>query len=106
MEQNQYLLLVLFIWNLTVFFLYAMDKYRARNGSWRVSERTLILCSFCAGGIGAMAGMLFLRHKTRHFKFRILIPVSMMLTVAVVLFAFNPEYVVLLLELIHKEFLN
>jgi uncharacterized membrane protein YsdA (DUF1294 family) len=84
MEMKHYIVIALSSWNLTVFFLYAMDKYRSKRGSWRVSERTLIVCALCLGGIGAAAGMGLLRHKTRHLKFRILIPFSLLITVAVV----------------------
>ena len=88
---NNYILLGILIWNMTVFFLYAMDKYRAQHGGWRVSERALILSAFCMGGIGAAAGMCFLRHKTRHLKFRALIPLSCILTIAAIILIIWPE---------------
>lgn len=81
-SMTQYLLPAMFIWNITVFFLYAMDKFRARHGGWRVSEKSLLLCGFLGGGVGAMAGMLLLRHKTRHLRFRLLLPVAALLTLA------------------------
>ena len=84
MDLISYILLALAVWNLFVFLLYAADKNRARRTSRRISERALILCAFCFGGVGAMAGMLFLRHKTRHMKFKILIPISLLLSVAAV----------------------
>ena len=65
-----------------MFFLYAMDKHRARNGLWRVSERALILCAFLLGGIGALLGMFLLHHKTRHLKFRLLLPLAAIITAA------------------------
>ena len=91
METKHYILIGLLLWNLTVFFLYAMDKYRARHGSWRVSERALVLSAFCMGGIGAAVGMFLLRHKTRHLKFRVLIPLSLILTITVAAFFLWPE---------------
>lgn len=72
---------ILLLWNGAVFVLYAADKRRAKKQAWRVSEKTLLTCSFLLGGAGALAGMLFLRHKTRHLKFRILVPLSFLLTV-------------------------
>lgn len=74
------LLLHILIWNPCVLFQYGMDKYRARLGLWRVSERTLLLSAFALGGIGAMLGMLLFRHKTRHLRFRILVPLAFLLT--------------------------
>jgi uncharacterized membrane protein YsdA (DUF1294 family) len=78
-----YILIGIALWNLTVLFLYAMDKYRAKRGSWRVSEKTLLLCALFGGGIGGVAGMYLLRHKTRHMKFRVLIPVALVITLIV-----------------------
>jgi len=76
------IIIALLIWNLCVFFVYAMDKYRACKKMWRISEKTLLICAFLCGGFGAAAGMYCIRHKTRHIKFRILIPVSIVLTTA------------------------
>lgn len=86
MEYTGYLILVLFTWNGAVFFLFAMDKYRARRDQWRVSEQVLLLCSFLCGGLGGLLGMQLLRHKTRHLKFRILLPIAFLLTLAAVVY--------------------
>ena len=37
-----YLLLV----NVVTFFTYGIDKYKAKNGEWRISEATLLLMAF------------------------------------------------------------
>ena len=83
MEFRYYLLLALLVWNLAVFLLYAVDKSRARRGGERVPERSLILAAIVGGGAGAVAGMMLLRHKTRHLKFTILVPLALVLTMAV-----------------------
>ena len=75
------LLIVVAVWNITVFFMYGADKLKAKNGSWRISEQTLILSAFLFGGIGAMLGMFLLRHKTRHLKFRILLPLALIVNI-------------------------
>lgn len=85
MSIKYYLLLAILLWNLVVFIMYAADKQRARKGAWRISERALILGALCAGGLGAAAGMYLLRHKTRHLQFRILIPIAVVLTAAVMI---------------------
>lgn len=74
------------IWNLIVFLIYAADKHKARREKWRTPESTLLLCAFLCGGLGAGAAMRLLRHKTRHIKFRILIPVAFLLTVAALIY--------------------
>lgn len=73
------------VWNLTVFALYALDKYRAKTGGWRVPEKTLLLSALLLGGVGGLCGMGLLRHKTRHWYFRLLLPLAAFLTVAAVL---------------------
>lgn len=60
--------------NLVAFGLFALDKQRAQHGEWRISERNLLLSAVFGGSIGALFGMFLLRHKTRHWKFRIGIP--------------------------------
>ena len=81
-----YLLATLIAWNIYVFFMYAADKHRAIKGKWRISERTLIICAFSGGGIGAFCGMFAFRHKTKHIKFRLALPVAAILTTALLWF--------------------
>lgn len=70
------------IWNLIVCILYGIDKRRAEKDAWRISEKTLILCAVCLGAVGAYAGMKLFRHKTKHMKFQIIIPVLALLNFA------------------------
>lgn len=72
--------------NLVTFIVYAYDKRIARQnrGKRRVPERTLILLSFSGGCIGALLGMVLCRHKTKHAKFLILVPLSVVLWTAAV----------------------
>ena len=65
--------------NLIAFFLYGIDKAKAKRGHWRIPERTLILLAFFGGAAGAWIGMLLFRHKTQHAKFRILVPIALLL---------------------------
>ena len=51
------------------FLLYGIDKLKAKQGAYRISERVLLIFSFFGGAIGALFGMLLFRHKTRHFYF-------------------------------------
>ena len=47
------------------FLLFGYDKFQAKRGGWRISEKVLLgLCLF-GGGLGGLAGMLVFRHKTR-----------------------------------------
>jgi len=76
------------VWNLVVFALYGIDKWRSTRSQWRVSERTLILSAFFMGASGAMLGMYFFRHKTRQMKFILLLPLALLVNVAAVLAVF------------------
>ena len=66
-----YLLLI----NLVALVVYGVDKHRAKKGKWRISEKTLFLVALIGGSVGAIAGMYLFRHKTKHWYFRIGLPV-------------------------------
>lgn len=55
--------------NLWTFMLFGLDKIRAEEGSWRVSEGTLLLWAFLGGTIGAYTGRALFKHKTRKQPF-------------------------------------
>lgn len=69
------LVIYLLIVNIATFALYGIDKLKARTGSWRVSEKTLLLMAGIGGSIGAWIGMKVWHHKTKHKKFVFGIPV-------------------------------
>lgn len=52
-----------------------LDKKRAIKKQWRISESTLILTSILGGSIGSLIGMYTFRHKTKHLKFKLGIPI-------------------------------
>ncbi len=68
--------------NLLAFLLYGIDKWKAKADQWRISEKTLLLTALLGGSVGALAGMQIFRHKTRHWKFRILVPMFLVLHAA------------------------
>ena len=68
--------------NLLSFTLYGIDKLKAKRGAWRISEATLLLIALFGGSLGALLGMELFRHKTRHWKFKILVPVFLALHIA------------------------
>ncbi len=70
-----YLILI----NFFGFFLMLLDKQKARRNAWRIPERALILAALIGGSVGVYAGMQLFRHKTRHPKFYIGIPVILLL---------------------------
>ena len=66
-----YLLLI----NATGFGVMLYDKYLAKNNLWRIPEKTLLGIAAFGGSIGCLLGMYTVRHKTKHLKFTIGIPV-------------------------------
>ena len=58
--------------SLITFFLYGIDKFKAKRGLWRIPEKALLGFSFLGGALGGTLGMLLFRHKTRreHWYFR------------------------------------
>ena len=75
--------------NLLAFILYGIDKKRARNREWRISERTLIGIAVIGGCIGAILGMHVFHHKTRHWYFRYGLPVILIIQVLLAWFLYN-----------------
>lgn len=74
------------IMNLIAFCLMGVDKRRAKRGAWRIPEKTLFLVTALMGGIGGTAGMLFFRHKTKHWYFRLVFPALMVLQIVLAVF--------------------
>ncbi|MER1959410.1 MAG: DUF1294 domain-containing protein [Solibacillus sp.] len=46
-----------------------LDKQRAKNKEWRISEKTLLTLGFFGGACGGVLGMYLFRHKTKHNAF-------------------------------------
>tara|TARA_R110000787_G_scaffold127309_1_gene238701 strand:- start:602 stop:895 length:294 start_codon:yes stop_codon:yes gene_type:complete len=64
-EDVRDIVLWLIVANVGAFCLMVWDKEAARIGSWRISEKTLILSSLVGGSIGALCASILARHKTR-----------------------------------------
>lgn len=71
---HQFLTAYLVLVNAAALALMLADKQKARRGVWRISERTLIGIVLIGGSIGAIIGMYLFRHKTRHLKFSLGLP--------------------------------
>ena len=68
------LLLYLILINLLGFVLYGVDKAKSKGKSRRIPERALLLVARLGGGLGCWLGMMLFRHKTKHTRFMILVP--------------------------------
>ena len=68
------LILNLLIVNAIGFILMLVDKIKAKKNLWRIPEATLFLVAVIGGSIGSILGMYTFRHKTKHIKFTVGMP--------------------------------
>ena len=72
--------------NLIAFVLYGIDKKRAIRNEYRIRESALLWIARLGGAIGSWLGIKTFHHKTKHTKFRIVVPLWMIIwIVAIVL---------------------
>ena len=64
--------------NLLTFFIYGIDKWKAKRDKWRVPEATLLMLAALGGSVGALLGMFVFHHKTKHKKFLIGVPLILL----------------------------
>lgn len=81
----KWILIYLAAINVVTFFLYGIDKHKAKRARWRISEATLIWLAIVGGSIGAWLGMLAWHHKTQHTKFRYGLPFILLIQITLVL---------------------
>ena len=72
--------------NIIAFFMYGLDKSKAKRGAWRIPEATLLGIAFFGGALGAFLGMKVFRHKTKHVQFFVGVPVMLVLQIALAAF--------------------
>ena len=86
----QHLILIyLVIINVVTFFLYGVDKYKAKRAKWRIPEATLLRLAIIGGSVGAWLGMKVWHHKTMHKKFKYGIPAMIIIQLLVFGYYFN-----------------
>ena len=80
----QILLAYFLLINAIGFLLMLVDKYKAKRNLWRIPEATLMGVAAIGGSIGTIAGMNLFRHKTKHPKFYIGLPVILALQIILI----------------------
>ena len=70
---------VLVVMSLVTGITYAWDKHLAKNGEWRISEKTLLLMTFFFGAVGALLGRNLAHHKTKKWYFTAVIYLSLVI---------------------------
>jgi len=76
-----FVIILYLFFNMCSFALFGIDKQRAIHKKWRIPEFTLILSSVF-GIFGGLAGMFLFHHKTKKPKFRIGLPLILILEIA------------------------
>jgi len=75
-------LIYLAVINVVTFFMYGIDKWKAKQSKWRIREAALLGLAMLGGSIGAWLGMNVWHHKTLHKKFRYGVPLILIAQIA------------------------
>ena len=83
------LLVYLLIVNAIGFVLMLVDKQKAKRNLWRISEATLLGIAAIGGSLGCLWGMHAAKHKTKHLKFSLGLPIifSIQIILLIVVYA-------------------
>lgn len=63
----------------------AIDKYKAKKGSFRISEKALFVLALLGGSLSEYLTMRLIRHKTLHKRFMIGLPLIMILQLVAII---------------------
>ncbi len=85
---DSYFYIYIIIINIAAFVISGFDKNAARKNMWRVPEMTLFLISAAGGSIGMYVSMRVFRHKTKHLRFMIGIPLIFILQLVLLYMVF------------------
>ena len=77
-------LIYLAVINVVTFFMYGVDKWKAKKSKWRIRETTLLTLAVLGGSIGALLGMKAWHHKTQHKKFKYGVPAIIIVQLALI----------------------
>ena len=77
-------LIYLVIINVVTFFMYGIDKWKAKKSKWRIRETALLGLAVLGGSIGAWLGMKVWHHKTLHKKFKYGVPAIIIIQLSLI----------------------
>ena len=78
-DLNLILIGMFLAFNLISFFMFGIDKWKAKRDAYRISEGALIASACLFSSYGAILGMYCFHHKTRKIKFLICIPLLLII---------------------------
>ncbi len=76
----------LIIVNIIAVILTVSDKRKAVKNKWRVSENSLIFIAFIGGAVCEYLTMKIIRHKTKHIKFTVGLPIIIFIHTVLLIF--------------------
>ena len=79
-------LIYLVIINVVTFFMYGIDKWKAKKSRWRIREAALLGLAVLGSSIGAWLGMKVWHHKTLHKKFKYGVPTIIIVQLALIVY--------------------
>lgn len=82
----KYFLIYLAVVSLIAVVMTASDKSRAKNHKRRIAEKTLFGTAILGGSAAMYLTMLAIRHKTKHKRFMIGLPLIMIVQTAIIAF--------------------
>lgn len=82
----KYLIIYMQVINLITFCIYGLDKVKAKRNKYRIPEKVLLLLALFGGSPGALSGMYVFRHKTKHLKFKLLVPAFLIVHICLIVF--------------------
>lgn len=77
--------LYLILINAAGFLFMLADKQKARKNLWRIPERVLMGIAVFGGSLGVLMGMYAYRHKTKHPRFTLGVPVILAVQIVIVI---------------------
>ena len=75
--------------NVVTFFMYGIDKWKAKKSKWRIRETALLGLAVLGGSIGAWLGMKVWHHKTQHKKFRYGVPLILIIQITLLILTYK-----------------
>lgn len=85
------IVLYIVVINVVTFFLYGVDKWKAKRSRWRIPESVLLGMAAVGGSIGAWLGMRVWHHKTQHKKFCYGVPFILLAQIVLLVWIFWPR---------------
>ena len=83
MSFTQIAVIYLIVINILGFLIMGLDKHKAKMAERRIPENTLFMFTILGGGIGTIAGMYVFHHKTKKMKFKVGMPLVLILEILI-----------------------